>query len=112
MDDQQKEKTVLSRRRDGMMDAVSMFFLEHGKIVYDRKEYDRIKRTPYRSSLILRHFTSWTRFIKLLKKNYPGVVEELEPKPDPIVVQKPDIQAQFAAAKAAVATELKDGKDI
>ena len=105
---------ALRYRRDTMLDELAMYFLERGAIIESGREYSKTQGVPFRMAHIQKFFNSYDRVIRLIKSNYPEVMEQLalaeEPTTKPFVVQ-PDIQAQFAAAKAA-AMELENGKDI
>ena len=92
-----------------MLDDIAMFFLEQGKWVPDKKEYFALGG-PYREVELKKAFSTWPRIVNLVKQNYPEVVNEIEGSKS--FVEKPDIQAQLAAAKTAASMELKDGKDI
>ena len=68
-----------TRQRDAVLQAVGMKMLEEGKLL-DKRQYDRCTNTPIRSAEILRHFSSWTRMLNLLKADQPKIWEELEKK--------------------------------
>lgn len=99
-------------RRDTMLDNLAYYFLEQGRIIETAREYSRTSGVPYRLKLVLKYFNSWERVIRMIQTNYPHVVEQIALQQEPATpVAKPDIQAQFAAAKVA-AMELENGKDI
>lgn len=104
---------ALRYRRDTVLEELAMYFLERGEIIENPREYSQTEGVPYRLSHLKKFFNSYTRIIRLIKLNYPEVVKEIALQQEPATpVAKPDIQAQFAAAKAAAAMELDNGKDI
>ena len=104
-------------RRDAALDKIAMFFLEQGRVIESFREYAKTPGAPLRMKEVLKFFNSWDRVVRLVRSNYPNIIEEIEgskkDKETPIdSIVMPDIQAQLAVAKAMAAMELEDGKDF
>jgi hypothetical protein len=90
------------RIRKTIMDKVSMFMLEKGKIL-SKREYERTVGTPVRLASIRRHFGDYQRMVYLMRENMPEWAKEinsLENKvEDPLAALK---SGNFSKASEAV----------
>ena len=104
-----------ARRRNSILSAVGMKMAEEGKSL-TKREYDRCKSVPIRSSVVLNHFGSWSRFINILQTTQPQLwaeitnyTKEVVPTRD-LKTKDSGLEALKNLTKAAKAVEpTKDG---
>ena len=87
------------RVRNQILQAISMFMLEKGKVL-EKHDYDQCgNEVPIRSGMALNHFGSWSRLLQTMEGSLPDAWAELKkaedsppppkPKPAPKTAPKP-----------------------